>query len=649
MMRSVAFILLCFSFILPANAQSKKSKPLPVFSVNKKTVTADEFVYLYKKNHQNKPEEFTSEKIQEYLDLFINFKLKVEEARRRGLDTTAAFRKEFESYKDELRKPYLPDNRLTDSLARLTYNRMKEEVKASHILINVKPDASPKDTLAAYTKVMDLRKRIQAGEDFVKLATEYSEDPSAKSNQGSLGYFSAMQMVYAFENAAYNTKRGEVSMPVRTRFGYHLIKVFDRRESRGQVEVSHIMIATAGEKDEKKAKDEIFDVYDQLRAGVSWEEMVKQYSEDPGTKDAGGRLRPFGVGEMASVPVFEQAAFSLQKTGDISDPFLTQFGWHIIRLENKIPLAPYDEMAASLKSRVNRDERTQISKQALQAKLRKEFSFKEFTPIKEKIMQLADTSLRKGKWKATPLPGREILFSMQGRSISANEFLTYAQKNQRQNALTPDKYFEQLYNNFVDLNITQLLEETIIKKNPDFQMLLNEYYEGIMLFDIMEREVWNKAAEDSVGQEKYFNQNKSKYMAGQRAKAVIYSAASKTTLDDLAKKISSGDTTALAEYVAQGKIKHEQGLFEKEDKSILAKVDWQKGLHPTENNTLNYLVWIKDILPPGQKTFQEARPAVITDYQGFLEKSWIESLKKKYPVKLNKKGKAYVFAQLQTK
>ena len=388
MMRRVVLMLLCSAMITPVFAQSKKQKktstpkPVTVFTVNGKPVTAAEFSYLYRKNHQNKNDDYTTEKIQEYLDLFINFKLKVEEARKRGMDTTAAFAKEFQQYKEELRKPYQPDATLTDSLVKLTYNRMKEEVKAAHILIKVKPDASPEDTLKAYTRTIEIRNKILAGEDFETAAAANSEDESAKTNRGNLGYFTAMQMVFAFENAAYETKKGEVSKPVRTRFGYHLIKVLDRRPAQGEVEIAHIMLRTSPEKDAEKVKNTIFEIYDKLRAGVKWEELCKEFSEDPGSKDNGGKLRPFGVGAMANVPEFERVAFSLRQPGDISDPFQTQYGWHVIRLERKIPLLSFEEMNASLKSRVARDERTQVSKEAVQVKLRKEFQFSENAAMK---------------------------------------------------------------------------------------------------------------------------------------------------------------------------------------------------------------------------------------------------------------------------
>jgi peptidyl-prolyl cis-trans isomerase SurA len=651
MMRSAAVILLCLLFAIPAICQSKKDKKiLPVFSVSKKTVTADEFIYLYKKNHQSKPEEFTKEKIQEYLDLFINFKLKVEEARARGLDTTAAFKKEFNTYKEELRKPYLPDNKLSDSLARLTYERLKEEVNASHILIDVKSDASPEDTLKAYNEIMSIRKRVVAGEDFGTLAMQYSKDQSAKVNKGSLGYFTAMQMVYPFENAAYRTKVGEVSMPARTRFGYHIVKVNDRRPASGEVEVSHIMIGTGEGKDATKARNQIFEIYDQLQGGVKWEDLCKQYSDDPSTKDNGGRLRPFGIGALKQIPTFEEAAFALKKEGDISDPFQTPYGWHIIRLEKKILLKSFDEIATTLKSQVNRDERTQLSRQALQQKLRKEFSFTEFTEVKKKAFSLGDTSLRSAKWKVpASFNDNTVLFSLQGKTFSINEFLLHAQKNQRPNSMTPEKYMESLYNSFVDININSLLEEKIIRNNPEFQLLLNEYYEGILLFEIMEKEVWNKASEDSVGQVRFFNENRVNYVAGERAKTIIYSSASKDVIGRLREKIAMSDTVKLADFVTINKIRQEGGAFEREEKSILSKMNWAEGLQTSETNGMYYLAWIKRILPPGQKTFEEARPAVISDYQNHLEKVWLVALKKKYPVKQNAKGKAYVFEKLQTK
>jgi peptidyl-prolyl cis-trans isomerase SurA len=656
MLKRAALLLVCSVITFLALAQSgtsskKKEKPVVVFSLAGDVVTADEFIYLYNKNHQNKEQDFTDQKIQEYLTLFINFKLKVREAKRRGMDTTAAFLKEYNSYRDELRKPYLPDAKLTDSLMRLTYERLKEEIKASHILIAVKPEASPEDTLKAYAKIMDIRNKILQGEDFAKAATAYSNDESAKINQGNLGYFTSLQMVYPFETAAYTTPVGEVSLPVKTRYGYHILKVFDRRPARGEVEVAHIMVRTGDQKDSEKAKNTIFAVYEQLQAGVKWEELCKEYSEDPATKDSGGKLRPFGTGGMASVPEFERMAFQLEKPGEISDPFQTQYGWHIIRLERKIPLQSFDVMQASLKSRVTRDERTELSKQALQTKLRKEYQFSENAETKKNVLALADSSLQRGSWKPPVIPNgdKQLLFSVQGAGYTVNQFFKYAQKTQKANALPPAKILEQLYNNYTDAIIFQRVEEQIILTNPTYRYLLKEYYEGILLFEIMEKEVWNKAAEDSLGQHSYYKNHTTDYQAGERAKTVIYSSNSLEIVTQLKSLVAAGDDQKAGDFVSAKKVKMESGYFKKEDKAVLQKVVWEKGLYSVENNGMYYLAWLKDILPPGPMSFEEARPAIISDYQAFLERVWLEQLKKRYTVKVNEKGKQYILQQLRSK
>jgi peptidyl-prolyl cis-trans isomerase SurA len=655
MLKRAALLLACSGIISLGLAQSpgskqKKEKPLVVFSVAGDVVTADEFIYLYNKNHQNKEKDFTEQKIQEYLSLFINFKLKVHEAKKRGMDTTAAFVKEYNSYRDELRKPYLPDARLTDSLMRMTYERLKEEVKASHILIKAKPDAVPADTLKAYTKIIDVRNRILQGEDFGRAALAFSEDESAKVNQGNLGYFTALQMVYPFETAAYQTPVGQVSLPIRTRYGYHIIKVFDRRPARGEVEVAHIMVRN---NDEKNAdpKNTIFTVYEQLQAGVKWEELCKQYSEDPATKDSGGKLRPFGTGGMAGVPEFEKIAFELQKPGEISDPFQTQYGWHVVRLEKKMPLQSFDAMQASLRTRVTRDERTELSKQALQTKLRKEYKFLENSETKKKVLGMADSSLQRAAWKPADLAGsdKEVLFIVQGTNYTVKEFFKYVDRNQKASAQPPAKILEQLYNNYTDVIIFQKVEEQIMRGNPTYRFLLKEYYEGILLFEIMEDEVWNKAAEDSLGQQTYYKNHLAEYQAGERAKTIIYSSSSKDLVAQLQTMVTSGDDEKMEEFASSKKIKMESGYFKKGDKAVLQKVPWEKGVYSTENNGMYYLAWLKDILPPGPMSFEEARPAIISDYQAFLEKMWLEQLKKRYTVKVNEKGKQYILERLESK
>ncbi len=635
-------------FILSSNQvfSQKAAKSLNLFTINKKAVSSDEFIYLYKKNHRDKEGEFNQDKIEEYLDLYIKFKLKVEEARQRGMDTTSKFTKEYLGYKEALRKPYLPDNKLVDSLAQLTYSRMLEEVKASHILIRVAPDASPADTLKAYNKITDIKKRIEAGEDFGTVAINASEDPSAKSNEGSLGYFTALQMVYPFETAAYTTPVGDLSKPVRTRFGYHLIKVVDKRKAVGEVEVSHILIRSGKDRDDATTKRQAFEVYDRLQGGMNWDELCRQYSEDVSTKDTGGRLRPFGVGAMTSVPEFEKTAFSLLNPGDYSAPFSSQYGWHIVKLERKIPVPSYQELEASLKSRVSRDERMQTAKESIQKSLRSKYKFTEVAETKRQVMLVADSALQRAAWKKPENNLQQLtLFSLQGLPVKADKFFEYVLGNQKANKLLPSNYFNQLYENFVNASIEGVVEQSLMQTNADYRYLSNEYYEGILLFDIMEKEVWNRASDDSLGQRNYFNQNSAKYTAGERAQALIYSS-SKSESITLLQNLLAADSVVKDSFLKKNAIRFEQGRFEQKDRNVLAKLAWKPGLSKVELDGISYLVQIDNILPPGDRTFEEAKGLLVADYQTYLENQWLTELQQKYPVKIHAKGKKYVLEKL---
>lgn len=643
-MIAAALVMMC----LNTYAQKKASKTAVLFTVGNEKTTADEFIYLYKKNHPSK-EEFTDRKIDEYLNLFINFKLKVTEARSRGIDKTPEFIKEYNTYKDELRKPYLPESKIVDSLVKLTYERLQKEVSAAHILIGVKADAVPADTLQAYNTAVSIRNQVQAGDDFASKAALYSDEPSAKSTGGNLGYFTALQMVYPFEEAVYSGKPGDIVGPVRTSFGYHIIKIGDSRPARGEVEVSHIMLR-AGARDEAKTKTLIFDIHRQLGAGETWENLVKKYSEDPGSKDIGGKLRPFGVGALARIPEFDSVAFSLKAPAEISDPFQTSFGWHIVRLERKIPLPSFEDSFASLKNRVARDQRVQLSKVALTNKLKRDFGFTENAVTKTNVLSLADTSLVKGKWKipGSFSSGKQTLFTLHKQNVTAHEFLSYVQQNQRTNAMEAAAYMEMLYASFVETKIESAFENSLIATNPEFEMLVKEYYEGILLFDIMEKEVWKKASEDSAGQHEFFAAHPELYKAGERVSATIYYSDSKSNLDLINKSILANDSIAVREILKTKNVYSETGVFQREDRPALNGIEWKPGYYTSQNGNTYHLIVVNKIVPAGALSFEEARASVISEYQNELENTWLESLRKKYRVKVNDKTKKYVVEKLKT-
>ncbi len=642
----IVVLILLNGFVYGQKKETPEALLQILFSIKNSPIHTNEFLYLYKKNHQ-KADDFTEEKIKEYLNLFINFKLKIAEAKTRGLDTTVAFNKEYNSYKEELKKPYQAGADDLDRLTKEVYDRLTQEVKASHILIAVKQDAVPADTLVANNKINDLRRRVLAGENFESLAKEFSEDPSAKANAGNLGYFTALQMVYPFEEAAFKTKVGEISPVIRTRFGYHIIRVTDRKPARGEVEVSHILLRS-GQGNDVKIKNTIFEIYDQLKGGRSWDELCKEYSDDANTKNSGGRLKPFGVGALASVPEFEQVSFSLKEAGGISDPFQSGVGWHIIRLEKKIPVPAYKEMEASLKRRVARDERLSIVAARSLERRKKALNFVEEKEVKASVILLADSTVTKGKWNYSGgMPMKEqILFTINAEKTLVADFFRFIAGHQTNSSLSPNTYMMQLYDKFVEEKVNDQEEKKLLAENPDYRMLLNEYKEGILLFEIMEKEVWNKASEDTTGQKKFYNEHTDQFKAGDRVEARIFGTTDKSFRDEIKKKILAGDTLKEADLKKFKSVANWKA-YERMESKIIDQINWVPGLAEAEVNGTYYLVELSRLLPPGNKSFNEARAAVISNYQDSLEKAWLDQLRQKYPVKINKKGMKSVIAALK--
>lgn len=628
-------------------AQQKRAPDAPVlFTVSGSPVSKSEFTYLYRKNHQNKPGEFTEEKIREYLDLFVVFKLKVAEARARGIDTSQTFLKEFNSYRDELKKPYVASQDELAKLVKEAYQRMTEEVKASHILVSLDENATPADTLAAYNKIMEARKRIVAGEDFTIVARQVSQDPTVQQNNGSLGYFTGLQMVYPFEDAAFKLQPGELSQPVRTRFGYHLIRLYDRRPASGEVEVSHILLA--GKTD--KVRDKAFAVYDQLKGGRNWEDVCREFSEDAGTRDKGGRLPVFSVGALPNVPEFENTAFMLQQPGEVSDPFSSEMGWHIIRLERRIPVPPFAELEQTLRRRIAGDERLKITRTSQLNRRKKEEGFTENSTIVAMLEAKADTSLQRGRWHpiVEHSVANQALFTIGGQPSAVHEFLSYVKANQRATASAPVAYFRQLLDQFTEVKLNDAEDTRLQRDNADYRNLLNEYREGIMLFAIMEQEVWNRASADTAGQRAYYELHKEKYRAGERVEARLFSTSDSVTLSAVKEKIARGDSLTASDV----KKLRSSGTFrgyERGESKAVDQVAWTTGVHTTEADGMYYLVEVERLLPPGIRGYNEVRANVISDYQEQLEKDWVAGLRSKYKVKMNKKVVKAAIAELEQK
>lgn len=493
-MRKIVLVFV-LSFSVSVFSQ-KRDKTL--ITIDGEKITVSEFKRTYEKNLEVIDSQ-DSKNLINNLDLFINFKLKVKEAYALKLDTLSSYKKEIETYKNQLSAPYLQDTTFLGQLVKDAYFRTKNEVKAKHILIRMKKDALPKDTLIAYTKIIKLRDRIIAGEDFEAIATQFSEDKSArndsktgrKGNGGNLGYFSAFRMVYPFEVAAYSTKVGQISMPFKTQYGYHIMKVDAVRESKGEIEAAHILIRDTS----VKGKQKIDSIYDKLNRNEKFEDLAKQYSEDPGSKNNGGKLGKFGSGRM--VKPFSEAAFGLENTNDFSEPFKTDFGWHIVKLLKKHPVKSFEEMKMDLKKKVKNNSRMQLSKKAVVNKLKKQYSIIENEEAKIILNKKNIRTVSKDSLQGT-------IITINNKNISQEEFVNYI-KNRRN--LPIFKLFE----NFKDEQIMEYYKENLIHTEPEYAYILNEYQDGLLLFELMQEKIWSASSKDTLGLKKYFTTNSKKY------------------------------------------------------------------------------------------------------------------------------------------
>lgn len=636
MKRICVFICSVF-FVLNISAQESSKEVL--LTINDHKITKEEFQRIYDKNKKNlSTGEVTS--VEDYLDLFINFKLKVYEAEKLGLDTTPSFINEFEGYKEQLSVPYLLDEEANQNIIKEAYDRMQYEVRASHILVKLAPNALPEDTLEAYEKAMDIRRRILQGEAFETVAKGSSDDPSVKNNGGDLGYFTVFQMIYPFENAAYNLKIGEISKPVRTRFGYHIVKVSDKREARGEVKVAHIMLTvprgTTAEEAEKK-KQLINELYHKAKQGDDFADLAREYSDDKGSARKGGELPWFGTGRM--VKEFEKAAFELESNGEISKPVRTSFGWHILKRLDRKEIPTFKDAVEDIKHKVGRDQRAQVARKALIEKLKGEYNFSE---IEENIPVKYDTIdqvfVLKQKYLTPEANLDDVLFSFLNKDYKEKDFVKYVESKNGTRDLMPYEY-KKAYDAFIENMILETEKSRLTQKYPEYKYLLKEYYEGMLLFEITDREVWTKAVNDSVGLINYYNDHKEQYMWGERWKGSLYFCSNEKVYEKVSKIISKrsfGRKITNADLLKQFNeeeemLRIETGVFEKGDNKVVDKLVWNEGPKVEQ-----YVANKGEIIKPKVKKFEDCKGLVISDYQDYLDKEWIKRLKDKYNIKVNK-------------
>ena len=636
-------------------AQETNDKTL--LTINGKDILASEFIRVYKKNLEIIDKDEQND-LDSYLKLFVDYKLKLEESYAQQLDTLPIYIHEFNRHKDQLLASYLFDKKVTDDLINEAFDRQQKQVYVNHILLYSKIDELPKDTLIVYNKIKKIRADILSGKiDFETAARKYSDDPNAASNGGDLGWFSAFVMVYPFETAAFTTPVGEVSEIVHTQFGYHILLVKDRRKLPNDVTAAHIMITNVQKDTTVIAEQRIKEIYAKYKQGELFEDLAKQFSEDKNTAKTGGLLKQFGPGKLNS-KAFEEATFSLKNVGDVSEPFKTDYGWHIVKLIERHPKITYEEALPLLDKRIQRAQRLDIINNVTTEKIKNRYGV--VTNNEEVISffsKFINEAIKEKKWVFSDSLNPKMttpLFTLDKTHFTYKDFAKYIETRQvksrgYKNTLA---YATIFYNEFEQNTLRDYFDNNIELEDVAFGAIVNEYREGLLIFDLMDKNIWKRVRRDTLGLQKYFETNIESYHWNTRVNGLI----AVTTDAKIAKKVKSllkkGNTKdEIKEKVNKGEIINvifTEGIFEIGDRELPESYKPELGVSKVYNTSTNFtVVKVREILPKKNKEFDDVKGKVMGDYQNYLEKEFIENLHAKFPVKIHNDVLELVKKQLQ--
>ncbi|MGJ8684016.1 MAG: peptidylprolyl isomerase [Nonlabens sp.] len=642
MKRFFTILLLVLSSIAVAQELEDKS----LLTIDGTSYDAGTFMRVYLKNLDVVQDEEQKD-IDNYLDLYIDYRLKLNQAYELGLDEKESYKKELKNYRQSLAQAYLTDTEVTDALVQEAYNRMTREVKASHILVKVGPGDAPQDTLRAWNKINSIKTELDKGGDFAQIARAQSEGPSA-GNEGQLGWFSVFKMVYPFETAAFETPVGKHSKIFRTDYGYHIVKIYEDRKARGKVTVAHIMTMDSRDATEKTAEKRIKEVYKQLQETGKFEELAREFSDDMNSGPRGGKLDRFGTGGL-NAPVFEDTAFGLEEKGQYSEPFETKFGWHIVKLIEKHPLGGFKELEATITDKIRKAPRARKITDSFNKNLREKYQVTRSDDVLAVLNQVITDSIMPNKWQydLNHATVKKTVFEIKDKKYTYGDFYKFVMQRQKKdftNYASKEEKIKKLYDDYIDSSIAAYYDENLEFENKDFAFIYNEYKEGLLLFDLLETKIWNKAKEDSLGQQAYYNEHKEKYQWKRRLDIIMTQNTTEEVAQEVKKLLEQGtDKTAIKEQFnvdGRTKVMISSGIVEETYNRLPDNFEVTIGVssiyHDKKTGFYKVIV-VNEILEPTQKTLDEARGAVINDYQQQLEKDWLDSLRNGRKIKLNKK------------
>lgn len=623
----LCFICLCLGFAFTGFSQDDEKV---LFTVGDTPAYASEFVRVYNKN-LNLVQDESQKNIDEYLKLFIQYKLKLAEAKKLKLNEEPDYIRELEGYKKQLVKNFIFDTEVTEELVNEAYYRTRNEVNASHVLIMLDASATPQDTLAAYTKLLKIRDDIKInGFNAVKQEVHNGKTIFAEN----LGYFTALKMVYDFENVAYKIPVGEVSMPFRTRFGYHIINVLDKRKAKEELTVGHIMI--------KNDESKVNDIYKRIQQGEAFESLAKQFSEDLSSSEKGGKLKPFTSGALSS-PEFEDAAYNLKAIGDISEPVKSEYGWHIIKLYDKKGTPPLKDLKNELISRIKRDSRAQLISSSRLESLKTRYTINEEAVDLGYFESIMTSEYLKRKWELpSDFKGQEAFVKIEDKQFTNNDFGAFLMGNQYKNLAKKEEFkvVEQAYKAFLELELFKYQEDNLINENKEYANTIAEYRDGILLFNLMQTEIWNAAKNDSIALNNYYNTHKKNYVTRKTVNAIVASSPEKSIIKSVAKYLKKDTPVAAIKKELNSEntiaVSFTTGDLEINHQSLPEKLKIKEGVSKVyKHNDAFVVVKIKNISEARQKSFEDSKGQVISDYQTQKESEWLKNLAKKYTIKVN--------------
>jgi peptidyl-prolyl cis-trans isomerase SurA len=608
--------------------------------IGQEKVSVDEFLRIYQKNNQSTTS-YSEKDVQEYVELFTLFKMKLQEAKRMRLDTLPMLKEDYQKYTDQLVQNHFVDKNYIENIWKAQYEHMKYDVKVAHIMVKCAPNANPSDTLIAYNKLNYLKQQATK-DNFAKLATENSEDQSSAIKGGLLGYITAFMTFPEFEQPCFQTSIGSISPIFRTQYGYHILHVLDKRVARGKIKVAHIYL----KKSEKPefAEKQIQEAYKQIMSKkITFENAVKKYTEDASTKETYGVLNEFGVSEM--VNDFEEQCFALKNPGDLSKPFMTEYGWHLVKLIEKIPVKGYEDSKDYIKQRMANDPRVNNLKGIAYSRMLDKYKFTEPPANLSPLMaNMPDTFFMIKNWVLKPMKAIEsnTLFSFAGKSFNLKDFTNYVNANYNTASSKSKKdAIDAMYAAYKEKVIWQMAKDLLSAEDKTYSQLESEYMNGLLIFEIMDREVWKKALTDTLGSMKMYEEVKSNYWFKDRVMLEGIKTKKTEGLDTYIQSLTSLSAKVVFEKIKQSKDSNEfvyyertieRGDYPEIDKAMDAKAI---SVQFKDEDKSSILAKVVKLLPPSIKPYSEIKGRIQNLYQNKLEKEWGRSLRSKYPVKIN--------------